>query len=92
MEIYRLSPINPMAPDWQASTHRDIAVVRAGSEEQARSLADNAFVTRLAKLLPGPVTPAPLWHHPHAVRAEVMHDPLYRPEGPAGILEPWGYS
>ena len=39
MPVYRLVPIDPRDPNWRASTHRGVAVVRAGSEEQARSSA-----------------------------------------------------
>lgn len=92
MQVYRLSPINPNDPNWRASTHRDVAVVRASSEEQARSLAAEAFDTTLARSWPGGKIATPLWRHSHAVRAEVVQDPRYRPEGPAGILEPWGYG
>jgi hypothetical protein len=34
----------------------------------------------------------PLWGHPYAVRVEIVQDQRYRSGGPAGILEPWGYS
>ena len=90
MPVYRLVPINPNDPNWRASTHRDVAVVRAGSEEQARSLAAEAFDTTLAQSRPGGKTATPLWRRSHAVRAEVVQDPRYRSEGPPGILEPWG--
>jgi hypothetical protein len=37
MPVHRLVPIDPKDPGWRASTRRDVAVVRAGSEERARS-------------------------------------------------------
>ena len=92
MPLYRLTPINPHDPDWRTSIHRDVAVVRAGSAEQARSLASKAFDTTLAPSAPGGKIATPLWQHSYAVRAEVMHDQRYASEGPAGILEPWGYT
>ena len=92
MQLYRLTPINPHDPNWRASIHRDVAVMRAGSEEQARSLASKAFDTTLAPSSPGGKIATPLWHHSYAVRAEVMQDQRYASEGPAGILEPWGYT
>ena len=92
MPLYRLTPINLNDPNWRSSIHRDAAVVRASSEEQARSLASKAFDTTLAPSSPGGKIAAPRWHHPHAVRAEVIRDQRYGPEGPAGILEPWGYT
>ncbi len=91
MPVYRLTPIDPNDPNWRTSIHRDVAVVRAGSEEQARSLASEAFDTTLAPSSPGGKIATPLWRHPQAVRAEVIQDRRYEAEGPAVILEPWGY-
>ena len=91
MPVYRLTPINSNDPNWRASLHRAGAVVRASSEEQARSLASKAFGTTLAPSSPGGKIATPPWPHPHAVRAEVVQDQRYRSEGPASILEPWGY-
>ena len=91
MPVYRLTPIDPNDPNWRTSIHRDVAVVRAGSEEEARSLASEAFDTTLAPSSPGGKIATPLWRHPQAVRAEVIQDRRYEAEGPAVILEPWGY-
>ena len=41
---------------------------------------------------PGGKIATPLWHHSYAVRAEEIQDQRYGSEGPAGILEPWGYT
>ena len=92
MLLYRLTPTNLNDPNWRTSTHRDVAVVRADSEEQARSLISKAFNTTLAASSPGGKIATPRWQHPHAVRAEVVQDQRYRSEGRAGILEPWGYN
>ena len=67
-------------------------LIRAGSEEHARSLASKVFDTTLAPSSPGGKIATPLWHHSYAVRAEVMQDQRYASEGPAGILEPRGYT
>jgi hypothetical protein len=92
MPLYRLTPVNPNDPNWRTSIHRDVAVIRAPSEEHARSLASKAFDTTLAPSSPGGKIARPLWHHSYAVRAEVMQDQHYASEGPAGILEPRGYT
>jgi hypothetical protein len=92
MLLYRLTPTNLNDSNWRTSTHRDVAVVRASSEEQARSLVSKAFDTTLAASSPGGKIATPLWQHPHAVRAEVVQDQRYRSEGRVGILEPWGYN
>ena len=62
MPLYRLTPVNPNDPNWRTSIHRDVAVIRAGSEEQARSLASKAFDTTLAPSSPGGKIATPLWH------------------------------
>ena len=92
MLLYRLTPTNLNDPNWRTSTYRDVVVVRASSEEQARSLVSKAFDTTLAPSSPGGKIATPLWQHSYAVRAEVVQDQRYRSEGPAGILEPWGYG
>ena len=92
MPLYRLTPIDPNDPNWRTSIHREVAVIRAGSEERARSLASEAFDTTLAQSFPGRKIATPLWHRSDAVRAEVIQDRRYGSEGPAGILEPWGYT
>jgi hypothetical protein len=92
MPVHRLVPIDPKDPDWRASTHRDVAVVRAGSEEQARSPVAEAFDATPAKPWPGAKVATPLRRRSRGVRAGVIRDQLYRSEGPAGILEPWGHG
>jgi hypothetical protein len=89
MPVYRLTPIDPRDPDWRGSTHRDAAVVRAGSEGEARALAAEAFDTTLAAPHPGGAAATPLWRLARAVRAEPIRDPRYSSDGPAGVLEPW---
>jgi hypothetical protein len=90
--IYRLTPINPRDPNWRGSVHRNAAVVRAGSEDLARSLAAKAFNSTLIPSAPGRVIPSALWQRSDAVRAEIIEDRRYRPDGTVGILEPWGFS
>jgi hypothetical protein len=92
MPLYRVTPVNPHDPNWRASVHREAAVIRADSEEGARSLASEAFDTTLAPSFPGGKVATPLWHRPDAVRAEVVQDRRYGSEGRAGILEPRGYT
>jgi hypothetical protein len=55
-------------------------------------LASKAFDTTLAPSSPGGKIATPLWHHSYAVRAEEIQDQRYGSDGPAGILEPWGYG
>jgi hypothetical protein len=90
--IYRLTPIDTRNPNWRGSVHRDVAVVRAGSEDLARALAAGAFNSALLPSTPGRAVPITLWERPDAVRAEIVDDDRYRPAGAIGILEPWGFS
>src|SRR4051812_104686 len=86
MPLYRLTPISPNDPNWQTSIHRQVAVIRADSEEQARSLASQAFNTTLAPSSPGRKMATPRWHRSDAVRAEIIQDPRYGSEGRPAFL------
>jgi hypothetical protein len=91
-QLYRLTPINRLDPNWQTSVYRGEAVIRADSEDLARSLASKAFGTTLAPSSPGKTIATQLWQRTDAVQAELVQDQRYRSDGAAGILEPWGYS
>ena len=91
-QIYRLTPIDLRNPNWRGSVHRDVAVVRAGSEDLARALAARAFDCTLLPSAPGKVAPITLWQRPDTVRAEVVEDHRYRAVGAVGVLEPWGFG
>jgi hypothetical protein len=67
-------------------------VIRADSEDLARSLASKAFGTTLTPSSPGKTIATQLWQRTDAVQAELVQDQRYRSDGAAGILEPWGYS
>jgi hypothetical protein len=49
MLVYCLVPTDPSGPEWQASTHRSEAVIRVGSESEARGLAAAAFRRAVAR-------------------------------------------
>lgn len=86
MPIWRLSPINLSDPNWEASSHRGAAVVRAASEEAARDMAQNAFGVKTRFQHTGAaVTP---WKRAELVRAEPIQDDRFDPKGPAGVLLP----
>ena len=92
MHLYRLTPINSRDRSWQGSVHRQTAIIRAGSEDDARTLALKAFHTPLLPSAPGRAVDVAPWREAEAVRVEVIQDQRYSAKGPAGILEPWGYS
>src|SRR3954447_23315281 len=81
--VYRLVPTDPSDPEWRASAHRGVVVVRAGGEDRARGLAAAAFARAVARH-EGEVRLASLWRQPYAVRVEAGGDPRHpaaRPQG-----------
>jgi hypothetical protein len=87
MTIWRLIPIDPLDPNWEASTHRGPAVVRAPDEKAARDVAAHAFDAK-TRFKPGAGTLAPPWRRAQSVRAETIADSRYAIDGPTEVLEP----
>ena len=87
MAIWKLTPIDLLDPNWEASSHRAAAVVRAPDEAAARAAAAEAFdiATRFP---PGAGVRVPPWTRATLVKAERFTDPRYDPEGPAQVLDP----
>lgn len=87
MRIWKLTPLDLADPDWEASSHRGFAIIRAPDEESARDLAQEAFGVKTG-FRPGAGIKAPPWKRAALVRAERITDARYDPEGPEGVLEP----
>lgn len=87
MPIWKLSPIDLSDPNWEASSHRGVVIVRAKHEEDARDLAQEAFGVRTG-FPPGRRIVAPPWKRVELVKAERIDDPRYDSEGPDEILSP----
>jgi hypothetical protein len=87
MPVWRLVPVDLDDPNWQASSHRGVAVVRAPSEKTARETAEAAFGVATG-FRPGKGMRIPPWIRPELVRAEIIDRPAYPMEGPTEILEP----
>ncbi|MDH3473052.1 MAG: hypothetical protein OEM59_05120 [Rhodospirillales bacterium] len=87
MPIWKLTPLDPRDPSWQASAHRAMAIVRAPDEEAAREAAEKAFGVKTGFALGGGIK-APPWKRTSLVKAERIKDDLYEPEGPTEVLEP----
>jgi len=87
MAIWKLTPIDLLDANWQASSHRDIAIVRAPDEAAARAAAARAFdiATRFP---PGAGVRSPPWTRETLVKAEQISDRRYDPDGPAEVLDP----
>lgn len=81
MPIWRLSPIDLLDPNWEASSHRGVTVVRAPDEAAARAAAAKAFDVA-TRFPPRSVVRVPPWTRGNLVKAEQITDPR------TGNLEP----
>lgn len=86
MPVWRLVPIDLSDSNWQASSHRGFAVVRARTEQRAREVAEEAFAVKTR--FPPRRRATPPWLRGEFVRAEIVDDPRYAPSGPEEVLEP----
>jgi hypothetical protein len=87
MPLWKLTPLDLLDPNWEASSHRGIAIVRARSEADARAVAAKAFDTQ-TRFTPGAGPRIPPWKRAAMVRAQRIDDKRYEPEGPSAVLEP----
>jgi hypothetical protein len=87
MPIWKLTPADLTDPNWQASSHRGFAIVRARNEAAARAAAAKAFDVK-TRFGPRRSEAAPPWKRPALVKAEQIEDSRYDAEGPAAVLEP----
>lgn len=87
MPIWKLSPVDLKDPNWEASSHRGAAIVRARDQEEARRTAAKAFDVKVG-FKPGQGVKAPPWRRPDLVRVEPIEDARFDPEGPADVLDP----
>ncbi len=87
MPIWKLTPLDLGDPNWQASSHRGIAVVRARDEVDARATAAKAFDVK-TRFSPRKGQWLPPWKRAALVRVERIDDQRYEAEGPATVLEP----
>jgi hypothetical protein len=93
MPVYRLIPVDPSDPVWQASSHRGGVLVRAGSEGRARELALLAFANAVGRDAEGDqrALPSPPWRDAGKVHVEVAIA-THPADGPEGVLEPPGHG
>jgi hypothetical protein len=85
--LWKLTPLDLKDPNWEASSHRAMTIVRAPDEEAARDAAQAAFGVKTG-FQPGAGVKAPPWRRASLVTAERIEDPRYDAEGPAEVLEP----
>ncbi len=87
MALWKLTPIDLLDPNWQASSHRGMAIVRAPDEAAARAAAAQAFDVA-TRFPPGTPVRVPPWTRDALVKAEAVEDQRYDPRGPTQVLEP----
>jgi len=88
MPIWKLTPTNKDAPDWEASTCREVLVIRANTEIDARKLATQA--TRIAterKSVGESVKTSP-WKQSVLVTCESIQTNDFAENGPDAVLAP----
>jgi hypothetical protein len=86
MPVWRLTPIDLSDPNWEASSHRGPAVVRAPNEAVARKTAAAAFDVPTHFPLGGGAK-FPPWGSPALVKVEKIKDARYEVKGPTEILD-----
>jgi hypothetical protein len=87
MLIWRLTPIDLEDPNWEASSHRGLIIVRAPNEASARKAAEEAFGVQ-TRFPAGKGMRVPPWTRSELVHAEIIDSPIYSAEGTTEVLEP----
>ena len=87
MPVWKLTPVDLLDPNWEASSHRGAAVVRAPDEGAAREAAAHAFDVS-TRFPPRGGAKFPPWRSPAMVRAAPIVDARYEADGPIEILIP----
>ena len=87
MPVWKLTPIDLDDSNWEASSFRGAAVVRARTEAAARRAAAAAFDVS-TRFPAGRGVRFPPWGSPELVKAERLEDPRYEAKGPTEVLDP----
>ena len=87
MPLFKLSPADSTDPNWQASSHRAAAIVRARDESAARAIAAEAFDVSTG-FQPGRGIRVPPWRREELVHVERIDDPRWEADGPDEVLYP----
>lgn len=88
MFIWKLTPVATDDPNWLASSHRGLVLVRAPDEESARAAAQQQF--GVAARFPagaGSIVGAP-WTRSNLAHAEIVEGSRHTTDGPVAVLEP----
>ena len=87
MLVWKLMPTDLSDPNWEASSHRGVALVRAPDETAARDAAAKAFDVP-TRFPPRGGAKFPPWRSAALVEAKRVDDPRYDSEGPTEVLDP----
>jgi hypothetical protein len=87
MPLWKLQPLDLSDPNWEASSHRGVAIVRAPDEETAREEVERAFGVK-TRFSPGGGVKAPPWKRASLVLAARIRHQRYEEDGPTEVLEP----
>lgn len=87
MPLWKLTPLDLKDPNWEASSHRAVAIIRAPDEDAARDQAQRAFGIKTG-FPPGQGMKTPPWKRTNLVKAELVEDQRFDAEGPTEVLEP----
>lgn len=91
MPIWKLTPIDLFDGTWSNSAHKGEAMIRAPSEDIARSIA--AITLGGATMVAfGQKIPEQPWRNPMHVRAERVDGTPWAEDGPIMVLDPPGYE
>lgn len=92
MYIWKLSPIDLQAEEWECSIYDKDVVIRATDEDQARDVATARFAIATAKHKSSRTLHSP-WSQPTIVKCIRMEaDGNWETEGPAAVLLPDDYA
>ena len=90
--IWRLKPKKASSANWRASTYCGEVVIRAVSEEQARSISSRAFGIAVRRLPDGQTIENPWARMSDEVACERLTRSKYSEPGPDAILNPAEYD
>ena len=88
MQLWKLTPLDLSAPNWEASTYIGPAIVRAPDEVAARRAANEKFSHAANKQPIGAPVSHPPWNHASLVNAATINDERLEVEGPIEVLDP----
>jgi len=88
MQLWKLTPLDLSAPNWEASTHKGPVIVRAPDEFAARDAANGKFSRAANKQPIGDTVRHPPWRHASLVNAVTIDDERFEVEGPTEVLDP----